>query len=91
MNGGGTGSLHETAEQTLRRRIINIVVAVVLVLIVVIGLLAFDRNKRDAQSGQLAAQLHDRLAAAGLLVESEGALCVFPPGFQNRDGEPLVI
>jgi arginyl-tRNA synthetase len=31
------------------------------------------------------------LRAAGLLVESEGALCVFPPGFQNRDGEPLPL
>jgi arginyl-tRNA synthetase len=27
----------------------------------------------------------------GLLVESEGALCVFPPGFQNREGEPLPL
>ncbi|MGB8179645.1 MAG: arginine--tRNA ligase, partial [Acidimicrobiales bacterium] len=31
------------------------------------------------------------LAAAGLLVESEGAWCVFPPGFSNRDGEPLPL
>jgi arginyl-tRNA synthetase len=31
------------------------------------------------------------LAAAGLLVESEGAQCVFPPGFQNREGEPLPL
>jgi arginyl-tRNA synthetase len=31
------------------------------------------------------------LDAAGLLVESDGALCVFPPGFQNRDGEPLPL
>ena len=27
----------------------------------------------------------------GLLVESDGALCVFPPGFENRDGEPLPL
>lgn len=27
----------------------------------------------------------------GLLVESEGARCVFPPGFVNRDGEPLPL
>jgi arginyl-tRNA synthetase len=26
-----------------------------------------------------------------LLVESDGALCVFPPGFTNRDGEPLPL
>jgi arginyl-tRNA synthetase len=31
------------------------------------------------------------LAAAGLLVESGGALCVFPEGFTNRDGEPLPL
>ncbi len=33
------------------------------------------------------------LGAAGLLEESGGALCVFPPGFTNRDGEalPLIV
>ena len=31
------------------------------------------------------------LDAAGLLVESEGAACVFPPGFTNREGEPLPL
>jgi arginyl-tRNA synthetase len=31
------------------------------------------------------------LDAAGLLVESGGALCVFPPGFLNREGEPLPL
>jgi arginyl-tRNA synthetase len=31
------------------------------------------------------------LAEKGLLVESEGALCVFPPGFVNREGEPLPL
>jgi arginyl-tRNA synthetase len=30
----------------------------------------------------------DRL---GLLVESNGARCVFPPGFANRDGDPLPL
>ncbi|HEY1825462.1 MAG TPA: arginine--tRNA ligase [Acidimicrobiales bacterium] len=33
----------------------------------------------------------DDLAAMGLLVESNGALCVFAPGFTNRDGEPLPL
>jgi len=35
----------------------------------------------------------EELAAAGLLVESEGALCVFPPGFVGRDGspQPLIV
>jgi arginyl-tRNA synthetase len=31
------------------------------------------------------------LDQAGLLVESGGALCVFPPGFTNRDGEPMPV
>lgn len=31
------------------------------------------------------------LERKGLLVESDGALCVFPPGFTNRDGEPLPL
>jgi arginyl-tRNA synthetase len=31
------------------------------------------------------------LDKAGLLVESNGALCVFPPGFNNRDNEPLPL
>ena len=31
------------------------------------------------------------LDSAGLLVESGGALCVFPEGFTNREGEPLPL
>ena len=31
------------------------------------------------------------LDAAGLLVESDGAQCVFPEGFTNREGEPLPL
>jgi arginyl-tRNA synthetase len=27
----------------------------------------------------------------GLIVESDGALCVFPPGFTNRQGDPLPL
>ncbi|XVU27099.1 arginine--tRNA ligase [Actinoplanes sp. CA-054009] len=33
----------------------------------------------------------DELTAKGLLVESEGALCAFPPGETGRDGEPLPL
>lgn len=29
------------------------------------------------------------LRKAGLAVESDGAVCVFPPGFKTKDGEPL--
>ncbi|NUT33743.1 MAG: arginine--tRNA ligase [Hamadaea sp.] len=31
------------------------------------------------------------LAAKGLLTESDGALCAFPPGFTGRDGAPLPV
>jgi arginyl-tRNA synthetase len=31
------------------------------------------------------------LQALGFLVESEGARCVFPPGFSNREGRPLPL
>jgi arginyl-tRNA synthetase len=31
------------------------------------------------------------LDAAGLLVESDGAQCVFPEGFTNREGDPLPV
>src|SRR5206468_3264188 len=31
------------------------------------------------------------LSRAGLLVESDGALCAFPAGFTGRDGAPLPL
>jgi arginyl-tRNA synthetase len=31
------------------------------------------------------------LSKMGLLVESQGALCVFPPGFTNRESQPLPL
>jgi arginyl-tRNA synthetase len=33
----------------------------------------------------------DELGAKGLLVEDDGALCVFPEGFINRQGDPLPL
>jgi len=33
----------------------------------------------------------ERLDDAGLLEESDGAMVVFPPGFENRDGDPLPL
>ena len=33
----------------------------------------------------------DRLGALGLLTESDGAEVVFPPGYTNRDGDPLPL
>jgi arginyl-tRNA synthetase len=37
------------------------------------------------------ADVVDELVAKGLAVESDGALCVFPPGFTGRDGNPLPV
>jgi arginyl-tRNA synthetase len=37
------------------------------------------------------ADVVDDLDALGLLVESDGARCVFPPGFTNRNGDPLPL
>ncbi len=34
---------------------------------------------------------YDRLVASGLLEESDGAQVVFPPGFHNRENEPLPL
>jgi len=31
------------------------------------------------------------LKRAGLAVESDGAICVFPPGFKNKEGRPLPL
>jgi arginyl-tRNA synthetase len=33
----------------------------------------------------------EELESRGLLVENDGALCVFPEGFENRQGEPLPL
>src|SRR4029077_1925923 len=37
------------------------------------------------------ASVVDELCALGLLTESEGALCMFLPGYVSRDGEPMPI
>jgi arginyl-tRNA synthetase len=39
----------------------------------------------------LMARTVERLDDAGLLVEDDGAKVVFPPGFENRDGDPLPL
>jgi arginyl-tRNA synthetase len=52
-----------------------------------VSLTADDVRGESAYNEHLAGVVAD-LQAAGLLVESDGALCVFPPGFVGRDGEP---
>ncbi len=49
-----------------------------------------DVAGESAYNDQLDAVVAD-LERAGLLVESDGALCVFPEGFTNREGDPLPI
>jgi arginyl-tRNA synthetase len=55
-----------------------------------VTLTASDVVGESYYNEMLAGVVHD-LDEAGLLVESDGALCVFPPGFVNRDGEPLPL
>lgn len=55
-----------------------------------ISLTADDVVGESHYNGMLRNVVND-LDALGLLVESGGALCVFPPGFTNRDGEPLPL
>ncbi len=45
----------------------------------------------ESRYESLMPEVLQRLAAAGLLEESDGAEVVFPPGFTNRDGEPLPL
>ena len=55
-----------------------------------ISLRAGDVVGESYYNDMLASVVTD-LDAAGLLVESGGAKCVFPPGFTNREGEPLPL
>ena len=50
-----------------------------------------DLVGESSYNDQLAARRRASWTRKGLLVESDGAVCVFPPGFTNRDGEPLPL
>ncbi len=54
-------------------------------------LLTDDDLMGESAYNNLLPQVVDRLVAAGLLVESDGAEVVFPDGFTNRDNEPLPL
>ena len=49
-----------------------------------------DVAGESAYNDQLDAVVED-LERVGLLVESDGALCVFPEGYLNREGDPLPL
>ena len=54
-------------------------------------LLTDDDLAGESRYEALMPEVLARLDAAGLLEESDGALVVFPPGFTNREGDPLPL
>ena len=54
-------------------------------------LLTEDDTVGESSYNPLLPVVVEELSAAGLLVEDDGALCVFPAGFENRNGEPLPL
>jgi len=54
-------------------------------------LLTDDDVKGESYYNPMLADVVSDLEAAGLLVTDDGARCVFPPGFTNREGEPLPL
>jgi arginyl-tRNA synthetase len=54
-------------------------------------LLTDDDLAGESKYESLMPEVYERLDRAGLLTDSEGAKVVFPPGFTNRDNEPLPL
>jgi arginyl-tRNA synthetase len=54
-------------------------------------LLVDDDLAGESRYQPLMDQTVERLRDAGLLEENDGARVVFPPGFENRDGDPLPL
>ena len=54
-------------------------------------LLTDDDLAGESIYDHLLPEVLERLDAAGLLTESDGAQVVFPPGFTNREGDPLPL
>ena len=54
-------------------------------------LLTDDDLMGESAYNDLLPQVIERLAILGLLQESDGADVVFPPGYTNRDGDPLPL
>lgn len=53
-----------------------------------VGLTMADVRGESFYNDKLPAVVSD-LQESGLVVTSDGAVCVFPPGFQTKEGEPL--
>ena len=57
-----------------------------------LGILLTDADLAGESMYQpMMGEVIDRLSAAGLIEESDGAKVVFPPGYANREGEPLPL
>ena len=57
-----------------------------------LGVLLVDADVRgESFFNSKLAEISADLEARGIAVVDDGALCVFPPGFQGRDGEPLPL
>lgn len=54
-------------------------------------LLTNDDLAGESMYNDLLPEVVERLRTAGLLVQSDGADVVFPPGYTNREGEPLPL
>jgi arginyl-tRNA synthetase len=54
-------------------------------------LLTDDDLAGESRYQSLMPEVYDRLEQQGLIEESDGAKVVFPPGFTNRDNEPLPL
>lgn len=54
-------------------------------------LLTDDDLAGESRYQALMPEIYERLEAAGLLEDSDGAKVVFPPGFHNRDNDPLPL
>ncbi len=54
-------------------------------------LLTDDDLAGESMYQPMMARTVERLDEAGLLVEDDGAKVVFPPGYENRDGDPLPL
>jgi arginyl-tRNA synthetase len=50
-----------------------------------------DDIRGESFYNDMLAEVADDLVAKGLAWVSDGALCAFPPGFENRDGTPLPL
>jgi arginyl-tRNA synthetase len=55
-----------------------------------VGLVRGDMAGESIYNSRLAATVAE-LEEKGLAVVSDGALCVFPPGFKTREGEPMPL